>query len=214
VRPAQKPQESFRRFALNNQSLESYEYDQCYRAKHSRLLAEVVECFGEIFQTPRRLRLRFGKPVHFKSGNTQGNGKQSDVIPRNCGWHSRRRLSVSAGPKKFSRSSRGDIPSGVPPTATRTATNIHTMSTILEVLVEHPQTSLGKAENRTADSRTLTNHQAGPEKGNSPTPAWLGFGNAPTQSSGHDRPLASFRFAPFKGRFEGLRIPSSPLHEF
>ena len=80
MRPAQKPQESFRRFAPNNQYLESYEYDSCYRAKRSRLLAKVVECFGELFQTRRGLRLRVAEDLYRESGTTQGNGKQRDLI--------------------------------------------------------------------------------------------------------------------------------------
>lgn len=80
VRLAQKPQESFRRFAHNNQYLESYEYDQCNCAKRSRLLAEVVERIREVLQARRDVCLRFGKPVHFKSGTTQSNGKQRDLM--------------------------------------------------------------------------------------------------------------------------------------
>jgi hypothetical protein len=60
--------------------LESYEYDQCYCAKRSRLLAEVVERLGEVLQTRGHICLRFGKIVHVKSGTTQGDGKQRDLI--------------------------------------------------------------------------------------------------------------------------------------
>ena len=95
-----------------------------------------------------------------------------------------------------------------------TATNIHTMNTILEELVERPQMAFGKAETRTADSRASTSHQDGPESGTTPGPARRGFGNTLTQTSNHDRPAESFRFTAFRGSFDGLRIPSSPLHEF
>jgi hypothetical protein len=88
------------------------------------------------------------------------------------------------------------------------------MSTILEELVERPQISLDKSENRTADSRTSTSHQAGSESGTTSGPAQRGFGNVPTQTSSHDRPSESFRFTTFRGPFDGLRIPWSPLHEF
>jgi len=71
------------------------------------------------------------------------------------------------------------------------------MSTILEEVVERPQPSLGKAETRTADSRTATT----PESGTTPEHARRG-------------PVESFRWSAFSDRFDGLRIPSSPLHEF
>lgn len=91
-----------------------------------------------------------------------------------------------------------------------TATNIHTMSTILEECVERPQTSLGKAEHRTVDSRTSTTS----EGRITPGPARCGFGNNLTQTSNQDRPAESFHFTVFRGLFEGQCIPSSPLHEF
>jgi len=37
--------------------LESYDYNECKNGKRSRLLEEVLECFGECFQTGHRLRL-------------------------------------------------------------------------------------------------------------------------------------------------------------
>jgi len=80
VRAAQKPQENFRPLASNYQHLESYEYEQCYYAKRSSLLAEVVECLGEMFQTRWRLRLRGGENLYSKSGTTQSNGSQSEVM--------------------------------------------------------------------------------------------------------------------------------------
>jgi hypothetical protein len=77
------------------------------------------------------------------------------------------------------------------------------MSTILEEVVERPQNSLGKSENRTADSRTSTSHQAGPESA-----------NTLTQTTNHRRPSESFRWTALREWSDGLRIPSSPLHEF
>jgi hypothetical protein len=88
------------------------------------------------------------------------------------------------------------------------------MSMILEELLGRPQTSLGKAENRTADLRTSTSHQASAESWNNPGPSRRDVGNTLTHTSNHDRPSESFRFTAFGGRFDGLRIPSSPLHEF
>jgi len=37
--------------------LESYDYNKCKNGKRSRPLEEVLECFGERFQTGHRLRL-------------------------------------------------------------------------------------------------------------------------------------------------------------
>ena len=84
------------------------------------------------------------------------------------------------------------------------------MSTILEELVERPQTSFGNAGNETADSRTSTIS----ENGTNPGSAWGGIKNTPTQTSSHDRPSKSFDWTAFGDSFDGLRIPSSPLHEF
>ena len=125
----------------------------------------------------------------------------------------------------LSRSFHGEIPFGVRPRDRKrraeavppkrdcnnnTAINIHTMSTIMEELVERPQSASGKAETRPADSRTSTASESKTATG----PAWRGFGNTPTQTSNHDRPSKSFDWTAFSGRFDGLRIPSSPLHDF
>lgn len=115
MRPAQKPQESFRRFAPNNQYLESYEYDQCNWAKRSRLLAEVVERFREILQTRRHVCLRFGKIVHRKSRATHGDGKQHGSIGFEELRHALPLPGVSANPEMFFRLSRGKILFGVTP---------------------------------------------------------------------------------------------------
>lgn len=88
------------------------------------------------------------------------------------------------------------------------------MSTILEELVDRPQIPFGVSENRTADSPTSTRHQAGPESWSNPGPTRRGVGNPLTETSNYNCLPESFRFTPFKGRFDGLRIPSSPLHEF
>ena len=71
------------------------------------------------------------------------------------------------------------------------------MITILKELVERPQTSWGKSETRPADSRTSTTSESGA------TPGRVRRG-----------PSESFRWEAFSDRFDGLRIPSSPLHEF
>lgn len=40
-----------------NYNLESYDYEQYESGRHSKLLEEVVECFGEVFQAGWGVRL-------------------------------------------------------------------------------------------------------------------------------------------------------------
>lgn len=88
------------------------------------------------------------------------------------------------------------------------------MSTILDEPFERPRTSSGTAEDRTTDARTATSYEAASESGTTSGPARRGFENTLTQTSNHNRPSESFRWTMLGDRFDGLRIPSSPLHEF
>ena len=84
------------------------------------------------------------------------------------------------------------------------------MSPTLEELVERPRTALGEVGIRIADAPKAIIS----DDGISPGAARRDSGNTLTRSSSYDQPSESLRWSALSDRFDGLRIPSSPLHEF
>lgn len=89
------------------------------------------------------------------------------------------------------------------------------MITTLDQVVEHTQTSLSEAETRGVDSATGSNHpSAVPESRIAPGLTRHDFGSTLTQTFNIGRQPESVSFTAFVGRFDGLRIPPSPLNEY
>ncbi len=89
------------------------------------------------------------------------------------------------------------------------------MTAILDRVDKNSHTLSGEAEGLTANS-PMSGHRPLPAPETEPA---LGstrriFENTLTQTANKDRQPESFSFKVFMDRFDGLRIPSSPLHEF
>ena len=89
------------------------------------------------------------------------------------------------------------------------------MTAILDRVDKNSHTLSGEAEGLAANSPVSGNRPLPvPETEPAPGSTRRIFGNTLTQTANEDRQPASLSFTAFVDRFDGLRIPSSPLHEF
>jgi len=88
------------------------------------------------------------------------------------------------------------------------------MISMMKPVLEHSRTSSAVIESRAVDSATAPGRPAETlETLAAPDPVRRSFGSTMPRSSGSSCKPDAKEFAVFKRRFNGLRIPPSPLHD-
>lgn len=89
------------------------------------------------------------------------------------------------------------------------------MSAILDQVVENSNAPSSKTDGWVANLTRLSSRPSvGVEIQTAFRPTQHDFGNTLTQTGNKDGQHASSSFTGYMDRFDGLRIPSSPLHEY
>ncbi len=89
------------------------------------------------------------------------------------------------------------------------------MNAILDKDFGRSRAYVSEAEAQTTESTPARNDRTDDsESGFVAVPSQRDFGHTLSQTSGNGRRLEPAGFTAFIDRFDGLRIPSSPLHEF